>query len=321
MRQGVAAVVALAAAISSGLPRQPLHPTSPATLTLVRTLVIGGARRGDNDLFGEVSGARRLASGDIVVADVKANELKLFDSTGYFVRRIGRQGDGPGDLRSVSRLLAGGGDTILVYDGIAGRVTGMDRKGTVLLMYNVAQPAWVIDPATKRKSGAWREMIGRFDNGDLLSSYALLKISRPSQPSEVSSDSIAIDLSDQARSVRVGVVHAVDRFRYVGGRSTFFDDMPFAPVASLAVGRSSWFYAGGASGDIERFNQNGVPLGTLHLSLPTVPVTAADIAAFRQRFVGHAAGPNAAELRSLYQGAADWLRYPAVMPEIGRAHV
>jgi hypothetical protein len=315
VKQGIAVVVALMTASSAGLSRQALRPVSPPTITLVRTFVIGTALRGDNDLFGELSGARKLASGDIVAADDKADQLKLFDSAGHFVRIIGKDGDGPGDFRSVARLLPAGGDTIMVYDGIAGRVTGLDRKGTVLLLYKVAQPAPVPDPTSKRQPGsAWREMIGRFGNGHLLSSYRFAWITGPSSPSEIHSDTVAIDLSDQATSVRIGAVHGGETYRYRGGRSTFGGDVPFAPIAYLAVGRSSWFYAGGASGNIEQRDQRGKLQGTLHLALPSVSVTATDIANYRQQIIGHAGGPNAAELRSLYQGAADWLRYPAVMP-------
>lgn len=46
----------------------------------------------------------------------------LYDSTGTFVARLGRVGDGPGEFRRPAAVLAGRGDTLHVFDGRTARV-------------------------------------------------------------------------------------------------------------------------------------------------------------------------------------------------------
>jgi hypothetical protein len=62
-------------------------------------LVIGADDTSRVTAFGRVAGALRLRNGSIVVSDVQPAELKLFDSTGRYLRTIGRTGSGPADFR------------------------------------------------------------------------------------------------------------------------------------------------------------------------------------------------------------------------------
>lgn len=77
---------------------------------------IGDAGVGENqELFG-VTGALRLADGRVVVANGKPRELRVYDSHGKFLTRIGRAGGGPGEFGGRIDLLAPVSDTIVVYD-------------------------------------------------------------------------------------------------------------------------------------------------------------------------------------------------------------
>src|SRR5690606_23746461 len=51
----------------------------------------------DYQLF-QVASALRLSGGTIVVANRGSHQLKLYDSTGRFVRNMGRKGGGPGEF-------------------------------------------------------------------------------------------------------------------------------------------------------------------------------------------------------------------------------
>jgi hypothetical protein len=83
-------------------------------------LVIGASEsRSEEYLFGGVAGAARLRHGSIVIADWQAGDVRVFDSSGTFLRRLGRRGRGPGEFRGVSGLFVVG-DTVIVrsmYDG------------------------------------------------------------------------------------------------------------------------------------------------------------------------------------------------------------
>lgn len=72
--------------------------------------------------FFRVGGATKLPSGEIIVGDADALDVRVFDPSGAFLRSFGGSGRGPGELTSIAGV-AHWGDTIVVYD--AGRATVM----------------------------------------------------------------------------------------------------------------------------------------------------------------------------------------------------
>src|SRR5690606_38213344 len=58
-------------------------------------------------------------------------DLFSFDPDGQTLRRIGRQGDGPGEYRTVFRIIPAADSTLLVGD-LSGRVTRIRPDGSVL---------------------------------------------------------------------------------------------------------------------------------------------------------------------------------------------
>src|SRR5688500_9306478 len=67
-------------------------------------------------LFGRVRGTVRLGDGRVAVLDIGRHRVQLFAPDGAFLRSIGRQGQGPGELAQPWRLIRAAGDTIGVYD-------------------------------------------------------------------------------------------------------------------------------------------------------------------------------------------------------------
>lgn len=57
-----------------------------------------------------------LANGDFAVENGGGSAVLLFGSNGQFLRRVGREGGGPGEYRHVSGLYACGGDTLVVAE-------------------------------------------------------------------------------------------------------------------------------------------------------------------------------------------------------------
>lgn len=93
-------------------------------------LVIGGAQsEGADDLFG-VAGAVRLSDGRIAIADRGSSGIRLYSSGGSHVRTSGGKGSGPGEFRGVDGIARIRGDTILVWDRSAGRMSVFDPAGT-----------------------------------------------------------------------------------------------------------------------------------------------------------------------------------------------
>jgi hypothetical protein len=71
----------------------------------------------------KITGAAILESGDIVIGHGGGKELLLFDSTGHFIRVVGREGAGPGEFRSLSGPWRVAGNRFAVYDLSLRRVT------------------------------------------------------------------------------------------------------------------------------------------------------------------------------------------------------
>lgn len=79
----------------------------------------------------EIIGAIRIdASSEYVIADRMARTILVFDSTGSFVREIGRPGQGPGEFHGVYGLHECDGGRFLVYEGR--RASIYDMRGNFL---------------------------------------------------------------------------------------------------------------------------------------------------------------------------------------------
>lgn len=70
------------------------------------------------------------AFGQVYVAEPGGQPIQLFDSTGRFVRTIGRSGGGPGEYRSA--FVAASGRYLFVHDPAQSRTSAFDTSGTFL---------------------------------------------------------------------------------------------------------------------------------------------------------------------------------------------
>jgi hypothetical protein len=92
-------------------------------------VTIGADDRLEGQAFGRVAGALRLDNGSIVVADVSPPELRLFDSTGRYLRTLGRSGSGPGEFKWLGPPGFFAGDSFFVVDVAQRRASFYDNEG------------------------------------------------------------------------------------------------------------------------------------------------------------------------------------------------
>jgi hypothetical protein len=88
----------------------------------------------------QVLALTRSESGLIVVANGGTNEVLLFDGRGTFAGKRGREGDGPGEFRSLSSVLALGGDSLGVYDSRHKRLSVFDPDGELAREFTLDSP-------------------------------------------------------------------------------------------------------------------------------------------------------------------------------------
>jgi hypothetical protein len=99
------------------------------TVAAEPTVDIGVADGAPEYQFGQVAGAVRLSDGRIVVADGQAKHLRFFDGAGVHLRTVGRNGGGPGEFQSLSRVLRLRGDTVGAWDSRSDRFSVFDPRG------------------------------------------------------------------------------------------------------------------------------------------------------------------------------------------------
>lgn len=95
------------------------------------------ARSADETNFSEVTGLDVDSRGRIYVADWFSAQVTVLDSTGGVVRTLGRKGLGPGEFRAIRGLQVLPGDSLLVYDPSAGRLS--------VFAPDAAEPAYVLN--------------------------------------------------------------------------------------------------------------------------------------------------------------------------------
>ena len=99
---------------------------------VVEDLRIGNAMSEGPDLFGGVYSFDVDAWGRIFVLDDHAQEVRVFDSGGNFVRTVGRKGEGPGEFTQAGSVDLSRNGEIWVMGMSQGRVSIFDTAGTYL---------------------------------------------------------------------------------------------------------------------------------------------------------------------------------------------
>ncbi len=91
------------------------NPTSRGVVRIVSSTpaVVIGTQNGEPYQLSRVAGAVRLSDARIVVADGGSNQLRFYDSTGMYVKSVGRSGSGPGEFQRLEVFARLKGDTLL----------------------------------------------------------------------------------------------------------------------------------------------------------------------------------------------------------------
>lgn len=92
-------------------------------------LAVGGLDAGAEGQFGEISGVDVDRAGNIYVADKQAQNVRVFDATGRYLRTIGQPGEGPGEFGPNIGGVFLIGDEIVVPDASLSRVSHFGLDG------------------------------------------------------------------------------------------------------------------------------------------------------------------------------------------------
>lgn len=105
-------------------------PTPEQILHADEVLRIGTVEGAGPDAFGSVTFVGVGRNGLLYVVDGMAQEIRVFDQSGDYIRTFGRKGDGPGEFEGLTGLAFDPGGPILAMDVRAQRITTFDSAGT-----------------------------------------------------------------------------------------------------------------------------------------------------------------------------------------------
>lgn len=137
----ICTVLAVALACLACEPSTPHSAGPPLELLVEPDLVVGGAESGPQS-FSRISDIAVDGWGRILIADVVEAQIRLFDSTGAFVRAVGRRGSGPGEFNSPLGLSIDHAGNLTVYDPLQRRVSVFDSAGKVVRQHIIPISSW-----------------------------------------------------------------------------------------------------------------------------------------------------------------------------------
>ena len=125
---GMLALVGLATATTAAIVDLPADPPTRRTVALSEQWRIGAD---DEDvLLGVITGVVVDAAGQVYLVDRQLSQVVVMSPDGEYVATLGREGDGPGELRRPHMLVTlDDAGTIGVVQGFPGKIIGLDAEG------------------------------------------------------------------------------------------------------------------------------------------------------------------------------------------------
>ncbi|MCK9997241.1 MAG: 6-bladed beta-propeller [Candidatus Krumholzibacteria bacterium] len=88
-----------------------------------------GGEEDEENLLGVIDRVLVDDDGNVYLLDIQLVEVQVFDADGEYVRSLGKQGDGPGELRNVRGVLFLPDGTVGMVQGFPGRIVKVDLAG------------------------------------------------------------------------------------------------------------------------------------------------------------------------------------------------
>jgi hypothetical protein len=128
--------------------------------TAAEVFSIGKAEGAANEMFGDVGSVAFDAAENLYVLDRQAKRVMVYDRNGRFLRQIGKEGEGPGELIAPRLMTLGNDGTVIVFD--------LGRPG-----YSLFRPdgAFVRNVATEREFPDFNAQLAWHPRGGILATF------------------------------------------------------------------------------------------------------------------------------------------------------
>lgn len=229
---------------------QPPSGSSAVLLVDAAPALTIGAEEGEAEYeFFRVSDAVRLPDGRIVVANSGTSELRVFDSTGRFMARVGRGGAGPGEFGSYPIRLHYVGGELLASDAEAARLHVFDSSLALIETRRFTLTPEVPRPQLRGllADGAW--LATAFDSGGALRG----------PPGSVITTRFAITLFDSRGEFlrRFGQFSGRPRYVNTVGETTHYPHLPLTVDAVVRPFGNQVLVVRGDRPEVELWNTDG----------------------------------------------------------------
>jgi hypothetical protein len=139
-------------------PKEPMY--SEPVVELTEDLLIKGSGEIEEQMFQSINMLDVDAKGNMYILDEQAGNIKVFDSSGKFVKNIGRKGQGPGEFGLPISLFLSLQGQIIVNDMGQRKIHYFDLEGNYLEEFSIADRFLFFGPMVT-------------SGGDLIVSYTI----------------------------------------------------------------------------------------------------------------------------------------------------
>lgn len=253
--------------------------TTLARWTLSSTPAVRIGVEGDtNREFTRITGVVRMPTGEIVVGNGATHEIRVFSPQGQFLRRLSRQGSGPGEFRSLGPVSRVADTVFAIESGMFGPsyIHSFTLRG-------------FLDRRLLRASNAPRGVspLARLTTGELLVSLAGVRAVSPPELGTLRRDSIELgilrlDDPGEVRSLGSFPSRTWGAYRVVNAAvpTAMFRHVLGPDLVTGASGDRVWIGDSG-TGTIRIYGADAQPLG--EVTPPIAPRTFRDDAVERAR--------------------------------------
>jgi hypothetical protein len=274
------------------------------TIDSIPSLLLGELDGPEAEQFGYVTGAMRLASGQIVVADRNNYELRVFDSAGTLVRRIGRRGEGPGDFGELAALLEGPSG-IHTWDWRLHRVTAFAEDGSFLRDQKIAYL-----PAPDSSPGRMVPFpLHVLPDGRIIARGGRMRFNTPTGNYQDSIDVWIVDSAGEMR--RFGAYYSRSHYvLHTPDGSMWFGSKPFGPQGEILVTDAELIRSDGSAFEIRYLSHLDSLSRIVRVNRPVRAVTESD----REWYMDSVVADYPPEYHEAERRANEWAEWSATVP-------
>ncbi len=220
-----------------------------------------------------VVGAKRLSDGVIAVANSGTHEIRLYDTSGTYLRSLGREGAGPGEFESLTWMGTIPGDSIMAWDHSLTRMSVFTRRGEFIR-------SLVPDP---EPAGLFPQVYGAFSNGSFVVASGWDASALAQAGEGVRRDWITFFHYGRNGELLDTIVRSPGAETYLTKNGPGFstNPVPFAHEAFVAVGGKRFFVGDNSRNHIRVLTPAGQPIGDIVTDYRPKRVTEHDVERYK----------------------------------------